>query len=135
MYDNANLANLPHLKGLAPSAMHAFETFDRAAMAAGAIPRKYKELIALGVALATQCPYSLEVHRTNATNAGSTVAQIILSAGGDHITDVDAGALEGIAVTSVTGAPGTWQFSLDGGTIWSTLAPVPAERQVRALSG
>ncbi len=76
MYDNANLANLPHLKGLAPSAIHAFETFDRAAMAAGAIPRKYKELIALGVALATQCPYSLEVHRTNATNAGATEAEV-----------------------------------------------------------
>lgn len=76
MYDNANLANLPHLKTLAPSSMHAFETFDRAAMAAGAIPRKYKELIALGVALATQCPYSLEVHRTNAYNAGATETEI-----------------------------------------------------------
>jgi AhpD family alkylhydroperoxidase len=76
MYDSANLANLPQLKALAPSAMHAFETFDRAAMSAGAIPRKYKELIALGVALATQCPYSLDVHRTNAHNAGATEAEI-----------------------------------------------------------
>lgn len=76
MYDTANLANLPHLKNLAPSAMHAFETLDRAAMSAGAIPRKYKELIALGVALATQCPYSLDVHRTNAINAGATETEI-----------------------------------------------------------
>jgi AhpD family alkylhydroperoxidase len=76
MYDTANLAALPHLKTLAPQTMHTFETFDRAAMAPGAIPRKYKELIALGVALTTQCPYSLEVHRTNAHNAGATEVEI-----------------------------------------------------------
>ena len=50
--------------------------FDRAAMSAGAIPRKYKELIAIAVALTTQCPYSLEVHQTNATNAGATDAEL-----------------------------------------------------------
>ena len=33
------------------------------------------------------------------TNTGNTVAEIIASAGGDRITDVDAGAVEGIAVT------------------------------------
>ena len=58
MYDIANLSNLPQLRGLAPTTMGAFENFDRAAMAPGVIPRRYKELIALGVALATQCPYS-----------------------------------------------------------------------------
>lgn len=72
MYDIANLSNLPHLRNLSSTTMSAFENFDRAAMAAGAIPRRYKELIALGVAIATQCPYSLEVHRTNAENAGVT---------------------------------------------------------------
>ena len=74
MYDIANLSNLPHLRNLSSTTMGAFENFDRAAMAPGAIPRRYKELIALGVALATQCPYSLEVHRTNAENAGVTEA-------------------------------------------------------------
>src|SRR6185312_238834 len=63
MYDIANLSNLPQLRSLSPATMAAFENFDRAAMAPGAIPRRYKELIALGVAIATQCPYSLEVHR------------------------------------------------------------------------
>ena len=33
--------------------------FNQAAMADGAIPSKYKELIALGVALTTQCNYCL----------------------------------------------------------------------------
>ena len=76
LYDTANLAHLPHLKSLSPSAMGAFEAFDRAAMAPGTIPRKYKELIAVAVALTTQCPYSLEVHRTNAVNAGATDAEL-----------------------------------------------------------
>ena len=76
MYDPTNLSNLTHLKSLAPTSMHAFETFDRAAMATGSIPRKYKELIALSVALTTQCPYSLEVHRTNAINAGASEAEL-----------------------------------------------------------
>ena len=76
LYDAANLTHLPHLKSLAPQTMHAFENFDRAAMAGGSIPRKFKELIALGVALTTQCPYSLEVHRTNAINAGATEGEM-----------------------------------------------------------
>lgn len=76
MYDTSNLSHLTQLKGLSPTSMHAFENFDRAAMSAGSIPRRYKELIALAVALTTQCPYSLEVHRTNAANAGCTDAEI-----------------------------------------------------------
>lgn len=76
MYDKANLKKLPHLKSISPAIMQAFETFDRAAMAPGAIPRRYKELIALAVAIATQCPYSLDVHRANATHAGVTEAEI-----------------------------------------------------------
>lgn len=76
MYDYANLSKLPHLKALSPAIMQAFETFDRAAMAPGVIPRRYKELIALAVAMAMQCPYSLEVHRANAANAGVTEAEI-----------------------------------------------------------
>lgn len=76
MYEASNLASLAQLKTLAPTAMGAFEALDRAAMAPGTIPRRYKELIALGVALTTQCPYSLEVHRTNAVNAGVTEAEI-----------------------------------------------------------
>lgn len=76
MYDISNLSNLPQLRSLSSATMAAFENFDRAAMAPGTIPRRYKELIALGVAIATQCPYSLEVHRTNAENAGVTEAEI-----------------------------------------------------------
>jgi len=43
---------------------------------------------------------------------------MIDSAGGDRITDVDSGAIEGIAVTSVDNTNGAWQFSVDNGANW-----------------
>lgn len=76
MYDQSNLANLAQIKAAVPATMQTYEIFDRAAMAPGAIPRKYKELAALAVALTTKCPYSLEIHRTNAINAGASDAEI-----------------------------------------------------------
>src|SRR3954451_21851948 len=76
MYDMANLKKLPALKAHAPESMAAFEALDRAALADGAIPRKYKELMALAVALTTQCPYCLEVHREAARKAGASEAEL-----------------------------------------------------------
>lgn len=59
------------------------------------------------------------------SNIGATVASIIASAGGDRITDVDAGALEGIAITEVQPtAFGKWQFLLDGGITWTDVGAV-----------
>ena len=58
------------------------------------------------------------------TNSGNTVASIILSAGGDRITDVDTGAVEGIAITAMTNGNGTWQYSTDGGTTWTIVGTV-----------
>jgi AhpD family alkylhydroperoxidase len=76
MYDMANLKRLKTLGKSAPKAMDAFWAFDKAAMEDGAVPRKYKELIALGVALTTQCPYCLEIHRGRAVTAGATPEEI-----------------------------------------------------------
>lgn len=76
MYDRSNLKRLPALKASAPDAMGAFEAFDRAALADGAIPKKYKELMALAVALTTQCPYCLDIHRAAAVKAGATEAEL-----------------------------------------------------------
>lgn len=76
MYDGANLTKLPTLKALAPEAMAGFEALDRAALADGAIPRKYKELMALAVALTTQCPYCLDIHRSAAIAAGASEAEL-----------------------------------------------------------
>ncbi|MCA9963448.1 MAG: cadherin-like domain-containing protein [Anaerolineales bacterium] len=51
--------------------------------------------------------------------AGDTVANIILSAGLDRITDVDVAALEGIAVIGRDNTNGIWQYSTNGGTSWN----------------
>ncbi len=56
---------------------------------------------------------------TNAANTGTLVSAIIASAGGDRITDADAGAVEGIAVSDVDNTNGTWEFSINNGTNWT----------------
>jgi len=76
MYDMNNLKKLGALKEGAPQAMEAFWAFDKAALADGVVPKKYKELIAVAVALTTQCPYCLEIHQKAAKDAGATQAEL-----------------------------------------------------------
>jgi hypothetical protein len=57
-------------------------------------------------------------------NPGTLVADLIASAGGDRISDPDAGAVEGIAITAANTANGSWQFSTDGGATWQALGAV-----------
>jgi len=76
MYESANLKKVKTLGTLAPEGMAAFHAFNDAAMKDGAIPKKYKELIALAVAFTTQCPYCIEVHAKAAKAAGCTDAEI-----------------------------------------------------------
>jgi AhpD family alkylhydroperoxidase len=56
--------------------MQAFKNWDKLALADGAIPKKYKELMAIAVALSTQCPYCIEVHRQQAVDAGVTETEL-----------------------------------------------------------
>ncbi|WP_448510774.1 beta strand repeat-containing protein [Immundisolibacter sp.] len=44
--------------------------------------------------------------------------------GNDNVTDVDAGALTGIAVTGADSTNGDWFYSIDGGTSWLALGAV-----------
>src|SRR5690242_11405941 len=76
MYNKENLTRIKKLNQLAPEAMKAFWAFDRLAVAEGAIPVKFKELIAVGVAVTTQCPYCIEIHTANARKAGATDAEL-----------------------------------------------------------
>ena len=46
---------------------------------------------------------------------GTRVSDLIAG----KVTDADAGALEGIAVTAVDNAHGAWQYSTDGGSSWT----------------
>ena len=77
MYNKENLNKLKKMDSLAPEVMKAFWEFDRIAVAAGAIPVKYKELIAVAVALTTQCPYCIAIHSGNARKAGATESELV----------------------------------------------------------
>lgn len=72
MYDMKNLRRLKKIEASAPAAMKAFWEFDAAALADGAIPVKYKELMACAVAFTTQCPYCIEIHSKKAREAGAS---------------------------------------------------------------
>jgi len=76
LYDSENIKKLPKLGAGAPAAWKGFLEFDHAAFADGAIPAKYKELMALAVALTTQCPYCLDIHKGKALKAGATPEEI-----------------------------------------------------------
>jgi len=76
LYERTNLGKMKDLAALAPEAMKAFVAFDRAALAEGTIPRKYKELIALGVAFTTQCPYCIDIHANSARTFGASEPEL-----------------------------------------------------------
>jgi|ERR1041385_234852 AhpD family alkylhydroperoxidase len=80
MYHKENLAKLKKMDALAPEVMKAFWAFDKAAVADGAIPVRYKELIAVAVALTTQCPYCIAIHSDNARRQGITDAEMVEAA-------------------------------------------------------
>jgi len=77
IYSRDNLANIAKMNALAPELMKAFWAFDKLAVADGAIPAKYKELIAVAVAVTTQCPYCIEAHTGNAQAAGATETELV----------------------------------------------------------
>ncbi len=76
MYDMNHLKKLKKFAQLAPAAWEGYVAFDKAAMAPGALPAKTKELIAVGVALTTQCPYCIEIHTKKAKAAGCSEEEI-----------------------------------------------------------
>jgi AhpD family alkylhydroperoxidase len=43
----------------------------------GAIPKKYRELIAIAVSATTQCPYCMEAHAKAAHVAGASRAEVV----------------------------------------------------------
>lgn len=72
MYDIKRIKKLPKLGSKASEAWQTFLAFDKAALADGAIPKKYKELIAVAVGLTTQCPYCIDIHANAARKAGAS---------------------------------------------------------------
>jgi AhpD family alkylhydroperoxidase len=98
MYKKENLTRIKKMNELAPEVMKAFWAFDKLAVAEGAIPAKFKELIAIAVAVTTQCPYCIEIHTANARKAGATDAEIV------EATIVAAALRAGGAITHATHA-------------------------------
>ena len=76
MYDMNNLKKLAKFAELAPEAWKAFVAFDEAVVKGGAIPLKYQELMAVAVALTTQCPYCIEIHSKRAKKAGASEQEL-----------------------------------------------------------
>jgi AhpD family alkylhydroperoxidase len=76
MYDMKNLKKFARYGELAPDAFKKFVAFDEAVYADGAIPHKYKELMAVAVALTTQCPYCIEIHSKKAKKAGASEQEL-----------------------------------------------------------
>ncbi len=76
MYDMRNVGKFKKISELAPEAFKAFVAFDEAVVRHGVVPLKYKELIAVGVALTTQCPYCIEIHTKKAKAAGATEQEL-----------------------------------------------------------
>ena len=77
-HDPADMKLLKEMKKLAPAEFDAWVGLDKIVGKEGsAIPRKYRELLAIAVACTTQCPYCLEAHAKGAKAAGATREEIV----------------------------------------------------------
>ncbi|MBM7365533.1 carboxymuconolactone decarboxylase family protein [Gordonia hydrophobica] len=96
-HDTDDMKYLPELRKAAPDEFKAWVAFDAiVAREDGAIPRKYRELIAIASATVTQCVYCLNAHTAAAKKAGATreevaeagllAAALRAGAGGTHAT-------------------------------------------------
>jgi len=76
-HDVGDLRFLKEMGKLAPTEFNAWLGLDKiVGREGGAIPRKYRELIALGVAFTTQCPYCIEAHVKGSKAAGASREEI-----------------------------------------------------------
>jgi AhpD family alkylhydroperoxidase len=94
--DIKNLGKLKRLDEKNPEAMKAFWAFDKAAFTPGAIDLLNKPLMAVAVALTTQCPYCIELHVKSARDAGATDQMLAETA------TVTAAMRAGAAITHAT---------------------------------
>ncbi|HEY4051286.1 MAG TPA: carboxymuconolactone decarboxylase family protein [Acidobacteriaceae bacterium] len=96
MFDMKNLGRLKRLDENAPETMKAFWAFDKEAFRAGMVDVLHKQLMAVAVALTTQCPYCIELHVKAARQAGATDAMLAETA------TVAAAMRAGAAITHAT---------------------------------
>ncbi len=70
--------------------------------------------------LAAASPALTGITEDSVNNGGQTVGSFANAA----ISDVDAGAFKGIAITARTGGNESWQYSTDGGAHWTNVGAV-----------
>jgi AhpD family alkylhydroperoxidase len=76
-HDSSDMRLLKEMRKLAPKDYEAWLGLDKiVGREDGAIPRKYRELIAIAVAVTTQCPYCIEAHAKGAKAAGATREEV-----------------------------------------------------------
>jgi AhpD family alkylhydroperoxidase len=95
---------------LAAKPAEAFKAFSESVFAAGALPAKTKQLIAVAVAHVTQCPYCIRGHTQLALQHGASPAEI----------------MESIWVAAEMRAGGSYAHSL---LALDTIAQVQAQKQ------
>jgi len=78
-YHNENdLKLMRDMRKLAPDDFNAWLGLEKTVgRDGGAIPRKYRELIAIAVSVTTQCPYCIESHAKAAQVAGATREEVV----------------------------------------------------------
>ncbi len=80
-HEHSDLAFLDEMAKLAPTEFAGFVRLDSiVGRSDGAVPLKYRELMALAVAFTTQCPYCLDVHTAAAKAAGATREEVVETA-------------------------------------------------------
>jgi AhpD family alkylhydroperoxidase len=75
-YSKDALTSMGKLAEMKGEVLGAFMNFSMKAFEDGALPSKMKELIALGCAHITRCPYCIDSHARKAREAGATDEEI-----------------------------------------------------------
>lgn len=72
LYARSNLKKLNYIGKHAHTGFRGYSNFSSASTKEGELTHRFKETIAVAVAHATQCPYCIDVHTKNASEAGAT---------------------------------------------------------------
>ena len=75
-YGEGSLKNVVKLMELKKDLFESFFAFDQKVFEEGALPVKTKELIAVGAAHITRCPYCIDSHVKKAKQAGASDEEI-----------------------------------------------------------
>lgn len=77
MYPPATREIAKQRRELAPETQAAFDAFGRQVFAEGTLSTKMKQVIAVAVAPATQCPYCIKGHTKAALRSGATREELM----------------------------------------------------------